>query len=485
MKAKNIITIAIGMLISLSIYGQGEIEALRYSQMYWGGTARFVGAGGAFGAVGADFSALLTNPASMGIYKKSEVSFSPTLQFSKAINNYNDVESEDFKYNCNYGSFGIVLTVPESNISSDKPQWKYVQFGFGVNRVANYKNNIIIEGGNRTSSIMDAYINKADGNVPSSLDQFSTQLAYDTYLINDHIKPSGEYYYSSPLQSGDITQKKTINISGSMNETVLSLSGNYNDKFFIGGTIGFVNIDYKQNSFYEEFDRKDTMKYFKSFSIEDDLKTTGSGTNFKFGVLYQPFSFVRFGGAIHTPTFFYKIEDEYSTEIKSDIDTNIYSMKSPDGTSKYELNTPIRYMANIAFIINKAGFISCDYEYTDYSQARLRSSDYSYRDENKSISDGYIGVHSVRVGAEYNFKPILLRGGYALYTSPFKSSINDGVRSIVSGGIGIRSKGYFLDFAYSRSTTKEKYYLYDPSIVNASYQTTNASNFILSMGVKF
>jgi len=40
----------------LSLLGQNEEDALRYSYLQFGGTARYIGVGGAFGALGADLS---------------------------------------------------------------------------------------------------------------------------------------------------------------------------------------------------------------------------------------------------------------------------------------------------------------------------------------------------------------------------------------------------------------------------------------------
>ena len=68
--------VLIGALLMAGMIGlkaQSDMDAFRFSQVDWSGTARFVGAGGAFGAVGADYSALATNPASIGVFKKSEI----------------------------------------------------------------------------------------------------------------------------------------------------------------------------------------------------------------------------------------------------------------------------------------------------------------------------------------------------------------------------------------------------------------------------
>ena len=49
-------------------YGQGAIDAYRISQPDMKGTARFMGMGGAFSALGGDLSTLSQNPAGIGIY---------------------------------------------------------------------------------------------------------------------------------------------------------------------------------------------------------------------------------------------------------------------------------------------------------------------------------------------------------------------------------------------------------------------------------
>ena len=69
---KHILLIA-GIIFSVSIFAQDEVDILRYSQYQIGGTARSIGYGGAVGSLGADFSALTVNPAGIGLYRKSEM----------------------------------------------------------------------------------------------------------------------------------------------------------------------------------------------------------------------------------------------------------------------------------------------------------------------------------------------------------------------------------------------------------------------------
>ena len=61
---------------------QSQLDAFKYSQTELNGTARYLGMGGAFGALGGDISAMNTNPAGLAIYKSSEVV--TTLSLSSA-----------------------------------------------------------------------------------------------------------------------------------------------------------------------------------------------------------------------------------------------------------------------------------------------------------------------------------------------------------------------------------------------------------------
>ena len=115
-------------------------------------------------------------------------------------------------------------------------------------------------------------------------------------------------------------------------------------------------------------------------------------------------------------------------------------------------------MGNMAFVFKNYGFIGLDYEFVDYSSARLRSSDYNFFNENNNVKNNYQAQHVIRAGGELNLSPMALRVGYAYYTNPYKSSINDASRSSISGGIGFRSESVYLDFAYIYSMLKEDYY---------------------------
>jgi hypothetical protein len=366
--------------------------------------------------------------------------------------------------------------------------WKYYHFGMGMNRLNNFNNRMSIQGTNMKTSLMFDYLQKARGTTVSNFDPFDLLMAWDTYML-DYDTLTSEYFSPvSPVPSGGIQQRKDISTWGGINEMVFTFGGNYDDKLFLGATIGVPFIRYFEESTYSETDAGDSIQDFKKFYLNENIKTMGSGINLKLGFIYRPFDFVRIGGAIHTPTF-YTLTDGFSRNMTSlwDNGTEIKAT-SPQADMKYELTTPMRVMGSIAFLFNKYGMISADYEFVDYSEARLRSvnsgaASVSFAEANNVIRQNYVASSNLRVGGEIKLDPISLRGGYAIYNSPFIKNINDGKSDYITFGLGLREKKYFIDFSYVISTSKEKYYLY-PSVGDAAVNTMKTSALTATLGVK-
>ncbi len=472
----------LALIFSITIFSQNEVDALRYSRLTHGGTARFMSMGGAFSSLGADFSVLSSNPAGIAVYKRSELMFSPGLNLSQTEATYLGTTADDFKYNMNLTNFGMVFVNSLGSSAATAPEWKNVQFGFGVNRLQNFNNRTVIEGINENGSILDVYHSYAQGTPFNQLNPFDTELAFNTYLL-DTIGFANNYIQA---HYGGATQRKTITTSGGINEMVLTLGGNYNDKLYVGATIGVPFIRYEEISSHQEIDERDTLANFKSLAINDELNTYGTGINFKLGLIYRITDWVRISGAFHTPTFF-SLTDEWQRSMSSDLEgLGKYSDKSPRGRYEYSLMTPMRIMGGLAFVIAQRGTISAEYELVDYSEARLseKSVSGSFFDQNQAIRDKYTASGNLRVGAEWVFMPFSIRAGYALYGTPFKNNLNDESEQLISGGIGIREKNYYIDFGYVNSSVKSDYYLY-PNVVEAANTTTTRHMFVATVGFKF
>ena len=483
MKHKIFLT-AIGLNLGLLsvCFAQNEIDALRYSQLVRGGTARFTSMGGAFGALGGDFSVLSTNPAGIGIYRKSDFSFTPSFFNQKTTSDFKGNSLDDYKYNVNFNSAGIVLAYYEAET---KNAWKGVAFGFGYNKLNNFNNRISMTGKNADNSLLDLYVNDAQtaGGDTNAMDAFSTQLALNSGAI--FMDTSNGIFYHHMMGTFGEEQSKSVTSSGSMGETVFTLGGNYNDKLYLGATFGIPHINYHEESTYMETADTGAWNNFKTFELNQDSRTTGVGFNFKFGMIYKPTDWVRIGGALHSPSYF-EMHDDWSSDMTTDVLGKKYSSSSPTGLYDYSLVTPMRTMGSIGFIIKKIGLIGVDYEFVDYPSATLRSSKYKYINENKAIREKYVEGNNIRFGTEWRLQPLTLRAGAAFYSSPFQhGSGNDGSRMDYSAGIGFRDENFFLDFAYVLSKTKENYYFYDATITSPSVNTSTSSSVLMTMGFKF
>ena len=72
------------LLLRYGVFAQSAIDAYRFSQPDLRGTARFMGMGGAFGALGGDLSTLSQNPAGIGVYRSNEPLQSKGLSVASA-----------------------------------------------------------------------------------------------------------------------------------------------------------------------------------------------------------------------------------------------------------------------------------------------------------------------------------------------------------------------------------------------------------------
>lgn len=478
---KIILTILIPCALLGTVQGQNEIDALRYSQIRYGGTARFVAMGGAFGALGGDFSVLSTNPAGIGIYRKSEFTFTPSFYTQKTTSSFKGNELSDYKYNVNFNNAGFVISYYEPET---KNTWKGVMLGFGYNRLNNFNSRIAMSGINATSSLLDNYINDAQGvgGDTNSMDPFGTQLAlYSNAIFQD--TSNGIFYHHLQGAYGE-DQSKSITSSGAMGETVFTLGGNYNDKLYLGATIGIPNIRYHEESSYIETGDTNALNDFKYFELAQDLKTTGVGFNFKFGMIYKPVDWVRIGGALHTPSYF-DMHDTWSSTMTTDVAGSVYESESPTGLFDYSLATPMRTIGSLGFVIKKMGLVGIEYEFIDYPSATLSSRKYKFLTANKAIRNKYIEGNVIRLGTEWRLQPLSLRGGVAYYSSPYKATLNvDASRIDYSAGIGFRDEKFFLDFAYVLSMTRDNYYFYD-AMTTPSVNESNSSSILMTLGFKF
>ena len=134
---------------TITASAQNELDALRYSTQNPIGTARFAAMGGAFGSLGGEFSGLSSNPAGIGMYQFSELTFTPKFNLNTSKSYYNDSQSSSYQSDVSIGNLGLILTIPKNNTN-----WKRINIGIGWNQLADYNNSMQINGTSKNNSIV-------------------------------------------------------------------------------------------------------------------------------------------------------------------------------------------------------------------------------------------------------------------------------------------------------------------------------------------
>src|SRR5688572_19346496 len=103
------------ILVSTAFDGwtQGFVEnALLFSRTKPGGSARIQAMGGAQISLGGDFSSALSNPAGLGMYNRSEITFSSAFNTYSTDSEHLGTKSDDSKNVFNIPGFSVVFHMP-------------------------------------------------------------------------------------------------------------------------------------------------------------------------------------------------------------------------------------------------------------------------------------------------------------------------------------------------------------------------------------
>ena len=199
------IYLSILILVSFlgAIYAQGEMDVYKMSQRELTGTARSVGMGGAFGALGGDISGIAINPAGIGIYTSAEIVATMNFQNTKVENNFEGNKFDESKFRFRFDNLAFV-----SGIDLDSEIAPRLNVGFSYNKLKSFDRNYRAMGTvGPEGSLTDYMAKRAYGYEPSQLDEkywgddWLAVQGYNTYLINPYgIDSYGNQTYISSLQ---------------------------------------------------------------------------------------------------------------------------------------------------------------------------------------------------------------------------------------------------------------------------------------------
>ena len=475
----------LGIAIAISTItanAQNEVDALRYSTQNLSGTARYSAMGGAFGSLGGEFSGLSLNPAGIGMYQFTEFTFTPSFNLNATKSYYNNSGFSSYNSGFSIGNLGLVFTIPQN-----KSDWKRINLGIGWNQLANYDNTIKIEGINNQNSIVDRIVEITNGTLISEIEMgegnYPSEMAWYTYLIDPLLDTSNtiiDGQYISNFSSNPKSQAKTITSIGGMSEFVFSIGGSYQEKVYVGATIGIPTFNYYEYSEYTEREIADTLNNLRKMLFSEEISAYGIGYNLKVGAIYRLSENIKIGGSVHTPTFF-SIEEDYNTSMTTFFkdSTRYYSMGYLTPLN-YNLITPLKASISMSTIFNNI-LISGEYELIDYSSAKYFTAD--FENENTTIASMYQSTGNIKLGTEMTIKPFVLRAGYSKYGSALLAK--DFSRENFSYGIGINNGAYFIDVAYVLSQGVNEHLLYSKDYMDPISLTNTNHNLLFTLGFRY
>lgn len=503
---------AAALLLALPLSAQDIYKMEMLSGSDLNGTARFVGMGGAMSSLGADLSTMTTNPAGIGLYRRSDISVSASVLSQPNAEEFYDRN----KAQMSFDQAGFVYAMPVGD------EVRYVNFGFNYQKRRNLKsyigiNNFATGGLSQTQQMMDlaygnnGWLDLSDGSSDRDYTTPLTLAGYETYLLdgdatNGYSPASAERYNYKRVQYGGV------------HEYDFHVSMNWEDQVYVGLTFGVYDVDIHSKSLYGETGLYSTTdaSFGGSYAVDNLEELTGSGYDFKLGVILRPIedSPFRVGVAVHTPIFFdltsrrnlnvastFYASDATSTEA----DKN-YSYSLPVDND-YMIRTPWKFNISAATTVANVLAIDAEYEYRDYGSARVRYPNYDgWWKDNWSDGDNdygleqeakkYLkGVSTFRIGAEWRVIPgAYLRLGYNYESSPFskKAFLNEFAEGSsyyystgtdyanlsainrVTAGFGVRGKHWYADFAYQYQHQTADFYAFHVPTQNVYDNETNA-----------
>lgn len=475
--------------------------------------------GGTMGSLGGDITAGYVNPAGLALYRNEEAVFSFGVNSNKGKFTFRDANSSTSKNGFLLGASGYINGAPTGKVTTRT-------FAFTINQTADLNSQTNYSALNNYSSFSEQFAEEFSKSSLSINDVLNTNSpipytaapALYTYLIDTVTIGNSLVVRGAPeniLDAGEaIRQEVQKRSRGGVYELGLSYSETLNEKWLFGVTAGIPIISHSMETTLIESDTSArTDNNFNRAVYQDEIKTTGAGINLKMGVIYRPQDYIRLGLALHSPSYMLLTENR-TTSITNEgegliptisASSTLFTNDQP-GENRYIQSNPWKAILSGSYVFREVedtrrqkGFVSADIEYQHHKGGRFHAYDEEgnetagfqekrayFKQVNNIVKELYKGAFNFRVGGEMKFNIIMARLGFAYYGSPYKSSPEKVYRTMLSGGLGYRHHGFFIDLTYVYNTSKGfdlPYRLEDRENTYATTKYTRGGIFA-TLGVK-
>lgn len=490
MKASKYFLLAAMGIMAAPALAQETYQDTKLAENGLTGTARYVGMGGAMEALGADISTISSNPAGIGMFRKSQLSVTAGVIAVGDAKDYttldhNTVSFDAKKSRPSFDQIGIVWSPsvknPKTYLNLAFNYHKSADFGQILN-AANYLHNA---SQNKITAAKYPTVNNISKDNPDEADVYWTAIdqGYESLFGYANADKTQMNYLNADLFLYGQYQR------GYIGEYDFNVSGAINNRVWLGLTIGLHDVNYHSNSIYSE-----NLENNSIADSQEQIKIDGTGFDLKAGVIFRPVedSPFRIGAYFNTPVF-------YDLTLHGDNDMAIYApagttlpADAPQGAPHhaavdydFRLNTAWKAGVSLGHTIGNYLALGATYEYAWYDHMDNRIKDggtYDWWTDSyyeSSSSDSYMndntrdvlrGVSTLKLGLEY--KPISMlavRLGYN-YVSPMFSK--DGYRdqTIYSPGTAYATSSDYTNWGATNRFTAGLGFTYDKLFIDVAYQ---------------
>lgn len=495
---KKLYILAAFALAIMPVAAQDTYESARFLGNNLNGTARYVGMGGAMEALGADLSTISTNPAGIGLFRKSAASVSFGLVSQQDAKKFDGLN----KTNMSFDQVGFVYAARSGRNS-------FVNFGFNYHKSRNFDQ--ILSAANQLNGVSQnglTYKKAEYGDVRKGgydlafnnqddvmgFENATSDWRAQTYSQADYLNansllldPEDHKFYVIDANEYNFDRSHR----GWINEYDFNISGNVNDRFYWGVTFGLYDVNYKGYSEYAE-GLVDKNGDAGLVVVGDQRRVKGSGFDMKAGIIFRPVegSPFRIGLSVSTPTW-YDLTTENATEMANKSKYGAWDKGNSSESYDFKLYTPWKFGLSLGHTVGNYLALGASYEYSDMAACQNRVIDgYDYYGYEDTYTDEVMkdntekslkGVSSFKLGLEYKPDPALaVRFGYNYVTATYNedgsrnmmldspgvmySSTTDytnwGGTNRITCGLGYNIGQLNLDVAYQYSATNGTFYAF-------------------------
>lgn len=426
------IIIGLGLIGGIG-YGQSVqyINSLNnYSGDINAGSARYLGMGGAMGALGGDISSIEQNPAGLALSIASEVSVTLGVSSFKNETNFGskvNTDDNDFSFTNVGGSFVF---------HNDGNAWN--RFAIGMKYSQESLDNQILMGRNNNLSV----------------------------VITDPIENTTNTFTFGGYE--DVTQ-------GYKSKMTIDFSASYNDRLYFGLGANLHNTSFSNYISYLDNQNETNYHYYQNGSPST---VNASGVSVSLGAIGKVNDNFRLGLAYHSPVWYMESEEDFLYATDSDIvvDDDGNRFAYPEWYYSYfDFTTGSRVVGSAGFVVGKMLALNLDYTYHMNGSNKYKPSG-DFSSVNQFFDDNLKNSHEFRAGGELRLDKFRVRAGYNFVGTPYDdltiqgnlgmgagsssqnfSEIFRGDLNRFSVGVGYDFGGFYLDAAYQYQTQKYNY----------------------------